>query len=145
MRLASFTDCGLRMLMHVALAPDRAFLTEDLAEEFGLSRNHLAKIMQRLARAGLIETHRGGGAARWSGHRRRSPGRGRHDAAHLGPQLVQCRLEIPYSCDRCRMAMVFGGSIRFSTAALRSGDIPNHHPIPPASEIEKKESSGQLP
>lgn len=95
MRLASFTDCGLRMLMHMALASDRAFLTEDLAEEFGLSRNHLAKIMQRLARAGLIETHRGGGAARWSGHRRRSPGRGRHDAAHLGPQLVQCRLRDP--------------------------------------------------
>lgn len=65
MRLTSFTDYGLRMLMRMASAPGHAFSTSDLADEFGLSRNHLAKIMQRLARAGLIETRRGsgGGAA----------------------------------------------------------------------------------
>ncbi|GAB4229516.1 MAG: hypothetical protein Kow0032_10720 [Methyloligellaceae bacterium] len=45
----------------MAAEPDRAFSTADLAGEFGLSRNHLAKIMQRLAQAGLIETRRGGG------------------------------------------------------------------------------------
>lgn len=61
MRLTSFTDYGLRMLMRMASAPDRAFSTADLASEFGLSRNHLAKIMQRLAQAGLVETRRGGG------------------------------------------------------------------------------------
>ena len=61
MRLTSFTDFGLRMLMRMASAPDRAFSTADLANEFGLSRNHLAKIMQHLARAGFIETRRGGG------------------------------------------------------------------------------------
>ncbi len=62
MRLTSFTDYGLRMLMRMASAPDGAFSTADLADEFGLSRNHLAKIMQRLAKAGLIETRRGGAA-----------------------------------------------------------------------------------
>ncbi|MFX0541871.1 Rrf2 family transcriptional regulator [Roseovarius sp. S4756] len=61
MRLTSFTDFGLRMLMRMASAPERAFSTAELSEEFGLSRNHLAKIMQHLARAGLIETRRGGG------------------------------------------------------------------------------------
>lgn len=61
MRLTSFTDYGLRMLMRMASAPGRAFSTAELAEEFRLSRNHLAKIMQHLARAGLIETRRGGG------------------------------------------------------------------------------------
>ena len=61
MRLTSFTDYGLRMLMRMASAPERAFSTAELAEEFDLSRNHLAKIMQHLARAGLIETRRGGG------------------------------------------------------------------------------------
>ena len=61
MRLTSFTDYGLRMLMRMASAPERAFSTTDLAEEFGLSRHHLAKIMQRLAQAGIIETRRGGG------------------------------------------------------------------------------------
>lgn len=61
MRLTSFTDYGLRMLMRMASAPGRAYSTAELAEEFRLSRNHLAKIMQHLARAGLIETRRGGG------------------------------------------------------------------------------------
>jgi Rrf2 family nitric oxide-sensitive transcriptional repressor len=61
MRLTSFTDYGLRMLMRMASDPTRAFSSADLADEFGLSRNHLAKIMQRLAQAGLIETRRGGG------------------------------------------------------------------------------------
>jgi len=61
MRLTSFTDYGLRMLMRMAGAPERPFSTAELAEEFRLSRNHLAKIMQCLARGGIIETRRGGG------------------------------------------------------------------------------------
>jgi Rrf2 family nitric oxide-sensitive transcriptional repressor len=61
MRLTSFTDYGLRMLMRMASAPERAYSTADLAEEFGLSRNHLSKIMQRLSRGGIVETRRGGG------------------------------------------------------------------------------------
>ncbi|MBJ6371741.1 Rrf2 family transcriptional regulator [Sedimentitalea arenosa] len=61
MRLTSFTDYGLRMLMLMASAPERAYSTAELADAFGLSRNHLAKIMQSLSRGGLIETRRGGG------------------------------------------------------------------------------------
>ena len=61
MRLTSFTDYGLRMLMRLASAPGATFSTAELAEEFGLPRNHLMKIMQRLARAGIVETRRGGG------------------------------------------------------------------------------------
>ncbi len=61
MRLTSFTDYGLRMLMRLASAPDRAFSTAELAEEFGLPRNHLSKIMQRLAHGGIVATRRGGG------------------------------------------------------------------------------------
>lgn len=47
--------------MRMASAPERVFSTAELADEFALSRNHLAKIMQRLAQAGIIETRRGGG------------------------------------------------------------------------------------
>ena len=61
MRLTAFTDYGLRALMRMASAPDRAFSTAELAREFDISRNHLAKIMQRLARSGIVETRRGGG------------------------------------------------------------------------------------
>jgi Rrf2 family nitric oxide-sensitive transcriptional repressor len=61
MRLTSFADYGLRMLMRMAGEPARAFSTGELAQELNLSRHHLAKIVQRLAAAGLIATRRGGG------------------------------------------------------------------------------------
>lgn len=61
MRLTSFTDYGLRALMRMASAPGRGFSTAELAEEFAISRHHLAKIVQRLARGGIVVTRRGGG------------------------------------------------------------------------------------
>lgn len=61
MRLTSFTDYGLRMLMRMAGAPDEGFSTAELAEEFGLSRHHLTKIIQKLAKAGYVTTRRGSG------------------------------------------------------------------------------------
>ena len=61
MHLTSFTDYGLRMLMRMASEPDRAFSTAEMAQEFGLSRNHLSKIMQCLAQGGVVATRRGGG------------------------------------------------------------------------------------
>ncbi|HMN73497.1 MAG TPA: Rrf2 family transcriptional regulator [Rhodoblastus sp.] len=61
MRLTSFTDYGLRALMRIASDPTRGFSTNELAEEFELSRHHLAKIAQRLSQAGIVATRRGGG------------------------------------------------------------------------------------
>ncbi|MEQ9040019.1 MAG: Rrf2 family transcriptional regulator [Silicimonas sp.] len=61
MRLTSFTDYGLRVLMRIAGEPARAFTAADLAAEFQVSRNHLAKVISTLAAAGLLETRRGGG------------------------------------------------------------------------------------
>ena len=61
MRLTSFTDFGLRALMRMAGAPDRAFSSAELAEEFALSRHHLTKIIATLAQGGIVSTRRGGG------------------------------------------------------------------------------------
>lgn len=61
MRLTSFTDYGLRVLMRMAGEPARAFTTADLANEFQVSRNHLAKVISALSATGLLETKRGGG------------------------------------------------------------------------------------
>ncbi|ARU00431.1 RrF2 family transcriptional regulator [Yoonia vestfoldensis] len=61
MRLTSFTDYGLRVLMRMAGDPDRAHTAADLAAEFRISRNHLAKVISALAAAGLLQTRRGGG------------------------------------------------------------------------------------
>ena len=61
MRLTSFTDYGLRILMRMAAEPGRGFSTAELADSFGLSRHHLTKIVQSLTRAGYLSTRRGAG------------------------------------------------------------------------------------
>lgn len=49
------------MLMRLASSPENKVSTAELADELGLSRNHLAKILQKLASAGIVKTQRGGG------------------------------------------------------------------------------------
>jgi Rrf2 family transcriptional regulator, nitric oxide-sensitive transcriptional repressor len=61
MRLTSFTDYGLRALMRLAGEPDRIFTTDEIANEFAISGNHLTKVVRELAYAGFITTHRGAG------------------------------------------------------------------------------------
>lgn len=59
MRLTAFTDYGLRALMRLAGDPDRAFNTDRVASELGISRNHLTKVVQDLAKGGYLKTQRG--------------------------------------------------------------------------------------
>ena len=67
MRLTEFTDFGLRALMRLAADPERVFTTDEIASEFAISRNHLMKIIQNLAKAGIVVTQRGvGGGFRLS-------------------------------------------------------------------------------
>lgn len=61
MRLTSFTDYGLRALMRIASDTTRAWSTAEIADEFGISRNHLTKAMALLASEGFLATRRGGG------------------------------------------------------------------------------------
>lgn len=46
--------------MRMVGEPTCAFSTVEFAREFGWSRNHLTKVMQRLAEGGAVETRRGG-------------------------------------------------------------------------------------
>ncbi len=59
MRLTAFTDYGLRTLMRLAGEPDFLFTTDQIAQEFAISRNHLTKVVGELASAGFIVTQRG--------------------------------------------------------------------------------------
>jgi Rrf2 family transcriptional regulator, nitric oxide-sensitive transcriptional repressor len=61
MRLTMFTDFALRALMRLAGEPNRSFATNEIAAEFGISRNHLAKVVRDLADGGFIITQRGAG------------------------------------------------------------------------------------
>jgi Rrf2 family nitric oxide-sensitive transcriptional repressor len=61
MRLSEYTDYTLRVLMYCAVHRDRLVTIAELAEQHGLSKNHLMKVVNDLARQGLLETTRGRG------------------------------------------------------------------------------------
>lgn len=61
MRLAEYTDYTLRVLMYCAARRDELVTIGQLAERLGLSKNHLMKIVNDLARQGLLATTRGRG------------------------------------------------------------------------------------
>ncbi|MGN6136990.1 MAG: RrF2 family transcriptional regulator [Aureliella sp.] len=60
MRLSLHTDYALRTLMYLSGIKQRA-TTSQISEFFGISKDHLAKVVQRLTRLGLVRTVRGVG------------------------------------------------------------------------------------
>lgn len=61
MQLSSFSDFSLRILVFLAMEPDRSVSTREIAERFDLSFDHLAKAAQFLSREGFVAASRGRG------------------------------------------------------------------------------------
>ena len=68
MRLTTFTDYSLRVLIYVATAPERRATIAEVAGSFGVSENHLVKVVHALGKLGLLLNTRGrGGGLRLAG------------------------------------------------------------------------------
>ena len=61
MRLTRYTDYALRVLMHLATHPDRPASIGMIAKSYGISQNHLMKVVHDLGKQGFIATTRGRG------------------------------------------------------------------------------------
>lgn len=61
MRLTVHTDYALRVLMYLALKEDRLATISEIAKSYGISKNHLMKVVHELGVAGYVETVRGRG------------------------------------------------------------------------------------
>jgi len=61
MRLTDYTDYTLRVLMFCAVHPERPITIAEIAESHSVSKNHLMKIVNDLARQGILQTTRGRG------------------------------------------------------------------------------------
>lgn len=59
MRITTFTDYSLRVLIQAALRYPNKVTIDEVASAYGISRNHLIKVIHELGRAGFIITQRG--------------------------------------------------------------------------------------
>jgi len=59
MRLTTFTDYALRVLIFVALKGKERATIDEIASAYAISRNHLMKVVNGLSQAGFLTTVKG--------------------------------------------------------------------------------------
>jgi Rrf2 family transcriptional regulator, nitric oxide-sensitive transcriptional repressor len=59
MRLTLYTDFALRTLIQVGLNDGKLTTINDIARSFGISKQHLMKVVNRLSQMGYVEAVRG--------------------------------------------------------------------------------------
>ena len=73
MKLQKATLFALLAVLELARDPERQISATEIADRYGISANHLAKVLRDLGRAGLVEAVRGaGGGYRFSGNAKRT-------------------------------------------------------------------------
>jgi Rrf2 family protein len=72
MKLQKNTSLALYSVLEFAADPNRHISAAEIADKYGVSSHHLAKVLSDLARAGIVESVRGvGGGYRFAGNARR--------------------------------------------------------------------------
>jgi Rrf2 family nitric oxide-sensitive transcriptional repressor len=59
MQLKRYTDYALRVLIYLGAFSDQIISINEIARAYGISRNHLLKVVNGLLEQGLIRTYRG--------------------------------------------------------------------------------------
>ncbi len=118
MRLTTFSDYAFRVLIYLGSAPQGLATIADIAAAYGISENHLMKVVHHLSRLGYLETVRGkGGGMRLA----RAP-----EAIKVGEvlratedgfELVECMGEAESDC-RIARACMLKGVLEEATAAF---------------------------
>ena len=72
MRLQKATSFALYAVLELAADPSRQLSGTDIANKYGISAHHLAKVLRDLGRAGIVDSVRGvGGGYRFIGNAKR--------------------------------------------------------------------------
>src|SRR5688572_29284057 len=59
MKLTLFTDYSIRVLLYLGAHPGRLCSIAEIARGYGVSRDHMMKVVNKLARQGYVESVRG--------------------------------------------------------------------------------------
>jgi Rrf2 family nitric oxide-sensitive transcriptional repressor len=59
MQLTTYTDYAIRILIYLAVSEERLVTIAEITRAYGISKNHLMKIVHHLAQRGWITTTRG--------------------------------------------------------------------------------------
>ncbi|KND61221.1 Nitrite-sensitive transcriptional repressor NsrR [Candidatus Burkholderia verschuerenii] len=59
MRLTDYTDYSLRVLLYLSVRPSGLSTIQEISDAYGISKNHLMKIVQQLGELCWVETVRG--------------------------------------------------------------------------------------
>ncbi|MCC6597991.1 MAG: Rrf2 family transcriptional regulator [Alphaproteobacteria bacterium] len=61
MQLTLFTDYSLRVLMYLSENQDRLCTVKEISARYGISNNHIVKVVHKLAQLGYIQSQKGKG------------------------------------------------------------------------------------
>ncbi len=61
MRLTTFSDYSMRVMMYLGLQHGQLATIAEIAQAYNISENHLTKVVHQLAQRGYVETVRGKG------------------------------------------------------------------------------------
>jgi len=64
MKLQKSTSLALVSVLEAASHPERQVAAAEIAEKYGVSPHHLAKVLRELGRAGMMESARGSEGAK---------------------------------------------------------------------------------
>ena len=122
MKLQKATLFALLAVLELAREPGRQISATEIADRYGISANHLAKVLRDLGRAGLVEAVRGaGGGYRFSGNAKRTS---LYDVIDLFGDIVTDASEIPGPAGTTEIAQALGRVLRevdeIAVATLKS-------------------------
>lgn len=116
MRVTTFSDYAMRVLMYLGLHDDRQATIDEIAAAYGISAHHLSKVVHTLGRAGWLKTIRGKGG----GLRLAMPPEEIRvgDVVHLcegDSPYVECKVNDLKNCriaPACRLSGILGGAFK---------------------------------
>lgn len=113
MQLTSFTDYGLRALIYMASLPEGEMTNiTEVTQVYGVSRNHMVKIINQLSRAGFVTAIRGKNGGIRLGKPAESVRIG-DVVRELEPlTLVNCSSEFCHITPACRLKSALSKAVR---------------------------------